>query len=74
MASPEEKIAQVAPSLLFRVNNCHATDPAVEFAIERGDPAQRARLIAVTLETTANTYRMLAEGAQKAADIVSGKS
>ena len=35
-----------------------------------GDPAQRARLIAVTLETTANTYRMLAEGAQALIDML----
>jgi hypothetical protein len=46
----------------------------VEYAIEMGDPALRGPLISTTLETNAATYRALAEGAQKAADIISGKT
>jgi hypothetical protein len=71
---PEERIAEFAPNWLWNVHRCLATDPAVEYAIEQGDPALKNRLIAVTLETTAAAYRTLAEGAEKAAQIVSGKS
>jgi hypothetical protein len=51
-----------------------ATDWAVNYAVEQGDPALRNQLIAVTLETTAAAYRALAEGAAKAAAIVSGRT
>jgi hypothetical protein len=44
----------------------------VPYAIEQGDPANRNQLIALILETTAAAYRVLAEGAAKAAQIVSG--
>jgi hypothetical protein len=75
MSTPEEKIARLAPTFVFPTGrHCPATDPAVEYAIEQGDPALRSQLIAVTLETTAAAYRNLADGAEKAAQIVKGKS
>ena len=43
-------------------------------AIEQGDPTNRNQLISLTLETTAAAYRVLAEGAAKAAQIVSGRA
>jgi hypothetical protein len=74
MPTPEDRIAELAPNWAWNVRRCLATDPAVEYAIEQGDPALRSQLIAVTLETTAAAYRTLAEGASRAAQIVSGKS
>ncbi len=74
MSTPEEKIAKLAPTLTFPTRHCMATDPVVEFAIDQGDPALRAPLIAVYLETTAAAYRALADGAEKAAQIASGKT
>jgi len=74
MPNPEDKIAEFAPNWLWNVRRCLATDPAVEYAIEQGDPALRNQLIAVTLETTAAAYRTLADGAARAAQIVGGKS
>jgi hypothetical protein len=56
------------------VRHCIATDPAVEYAIERGDPAFRQELMQVTLETTAAAYRALADGAARAANIVGRKT
>ena len=74
MPTPEEKIAQIAPRLLWPMHLCLATDPMVEYAIEMGDPALRGPLISTTLETNAAAYRALADGAQRAADIISGKT
>jgi hypothetical protein len=72
MQTPEERIAEFAPSWRYPIVRCLATDPAVPYAIEQGDPANRTQLIAVLLETTAAAYRVLSEGAAKAAQIVSG--
>jgi hypothetical protein len=66
--NPEERIAQLAPSWRWP-RWCLATDPVVEYAVEHGDPALRTQLIANYLETTANAYRSLADGAAKAAQI-----
>ncbi len=74
MSTPEEKIAQFAPALVWTGRHCIATDPAVEYAIEQGDPALRSQLIAVRLETTAAAYRAMADGVEKAAQIVAGKT
>jgi hypothetical protein len=74
MPTPEEKIAQFAPSWAWAIRHCPATDPFVEYAIEQGDPALRGPLIAAHLETTAATYRAIADGAAKAAQIVAGKT
>jgi hypothetical protein len=46
----------------------------VEYAVEQGDPAFRSSLLAVYLDTTAATHRALADGAAKAAQIMSGKA
>jgi len=73
MPTPDEKIAQLAPNWQWPVLRCLATDPAVEFAIDRGDPALRTQLIGVMLETTAAAYRTLADGAARAAQVVMGK-
>jgi len=70
MPKSEEKIAALAPGWLWNVHRCLATDLAVNYAIEEGDPALRNQLIASTLETTAAAYRALAEGAANAAKIV----
>jgi hypothetical protein len=74
MPTPEERIAQLAPRLVWNHPHCPATDPVVEYAVEQGDPANRGQLMAVYLETTAATYRALADGAAKAAAIMSGKT
>lgn len=74
MEKPEERIAHFAPNWLWNVPRCLATDLAVNYAIDQGDPAYRNQLIAVTLETTAAAYRALGDGASKAAEIVSGKA
>ena len=72
MPTPEEQIARIAPNWLLSVHRCLATDLAVNYVIEQGDPAYRNQLIATTLETTAAAYRALAEGAAQAAKIVAG--
>jgi len=74
MANPEERIAQLAPSWIWNIHRCLATDIAVNYAIEQGDPALRTQLLATTLETTAAAYRALAEGAEKAARVIAEKS
>ena len=74
MPSPEDRIAEFAPSWIWHGPRCIATDYAVNFAVEQGDPAIRSQLIAVSLETTAAAYRALADGAAAAAKIVGGKS
>jgi hypothetical protein len=73
MSSPEESIARFAPTWVWTPRHCPATDPVVEYAIERGDPALRGQLISAHLETVAATYSALSEGAARAAKIVSGK-
>jgi hypothetical protein len=73
MGNPEERIAQLAPSWIWNIHRCLATDIAVNYAIEQGDPATRTQLLATTLETTAAAYRALAEGAERAARIVAEK-
>ncbi|PWT87099.1 MAG: hypothetical protein C5B56_11265 [Proteobacteria bacterium] len=70
MANPEEKIAQLAPSWIWNIHRCLATDIAINFIAEQVDPATRTQLMAATLETTAAAYRTLAEGASNAAKIV----
>jgi hypothetical protein len=72
MASPEDRIAELAPRWVWHGPRCIATDYAVNFVIEQGDPALRAQLMAAQLEATAGAYRALAEGAAVAARIVSG--
>ncbi len=72
MPPPEDRIAQVAPSWSWPGRRCLATDIVIEYAVDEGDPALRNQLIANMLETTAATYRALADGAAKAAQIVSG--
>lgn len=74
MPTPEERIAEVAPNWVWNVRQCLATDPAVGYAIEHGDPAFRNQLIKVMLETTAAAYRTLSEGATAAAEIVGGQA
>lgn len=74
MQTPEDRIAEFAPGWVWNVRHCLATDPAVQYAIEQGDPANRTQLITVTLETTAAAYRVLAEGAAKAAQVVAGRT
>ena len=70
---PEEKIAEVAPSWLLQFR-CLATDPAVPWWLEvEEDPAVQRQVIAVHLETTANAYRAVAEGAAKFAALAAGK-
>ncbi len=68
--SPEDKIAELAPRWSWNVPRCLATDMAVNYVAEIVDPATRRALLASTLETTANAYRALAEGAANAARIV----
>ena len=70
--NPEEKIAHLAPSWVWPPNRCLATDIVIEYAVDQGDPALRNQLIATMLETTANAYRSIADGAAKAAQIVAG--
>src|SRR5262245_11923564 len=72
MASPEDRIAEFAPRWVWHGPRCIATDYAVNFVVEQGDPALRNQLMAVQLEATAGAYRALAEGAAAAAKIVGG--
>jgi hypothetical protein len=58
------------PELLAFGNRCLATDPiGMEFTIHEGDPALRRQLIAIQLETAANVYRAMADGAAKLAEV-----
>ena len=41
MGSPEEKIAQLAPSWIWNIHRCLATDLAINFVVEQVDPATR---------------------------------
>lgn len=74
MPNIDEKIAELAPSWIWNVHRCLATDLAVNYVIDQGDPALRSQLMATQLETTAAAYRALADGAAKAAQIVAGKA
>lgn len=74
MTPPGDRIAQFAPSWIWNVHRCIATDFAVNFAVEQGDPALRNQLITVSLEATAAAYRALADGAAAAAKVAAGKS
>jgi len=76
MPTPEEKIAEFAPQ--FKYHGPHGcglafSDPAVNHAIEVVDPPMRNQLLAVTLETNAAAFRVIADGAEKAAKILRGK-
>ncbi len=68
--NPEEKIAQLAPSWMWNIHRCLATDLAINFVVDQVDPATRHQLMAASLETTAAAYRTLADGASAAAKIV----
>jgi len=66
----KEKIALRSEEWLHGFR-CLATDPAVPWwwlEVEE-DPSLQKQMIAVHLETTANAYRALADGAAKAAGI-----
>jgi hypothetical protein len=73
MPKPEERIAEFAPNWIWQGPRCIATDWAVNFAVDQGDPALRTQVIAIFLETTATAYRALAEGAANTAKIIGGK-
>jgi len=74
VGNPEDKIAQLAPSWIWNIHRCLATDLAINFVVEQVDPATRRQLMASTLETTASAYRMLADGASNAAKILGQSS
>jgi hypothetical protein len=68
--SPEEKIAALAPELLWGGRHCMATDPiAMEYVFE-GDPAARNQLAAVRLNAAAQVFRVIADATEKAAQIL----
>jgi hypothetical protein len=70
MPTPEERIAEVAPNLLWRRPGI-ITDPIwMEYAIAEVDPSLRSQLSAVRLETVAAVYRSIAEGAANAAQVL----
>lgn len=63
------------PELFIWGNRCLATDPiGMELAIDAGDPAIRQQLLAAQLETAANVYRAMAEGAARLSEIAGGGS
>jgi hypothetical protein len=67
--NPEERIAHLNPELLFRP--CLATDPiGMELIHDLGDPALMKELARVRLETLANVYRAIGEGAAQAAKVM----
>jgi hypothetical protein len=71
MSKPEERIAAL-PSA-FRWRPGPITDPiGMEFFLEDLEPNLRTQLIATRLDTVAAVYRNIADGAAKAAKIVSG--
>ena len=73
--TPQEQIQRLAPNWSFTLGfHCPATDPAVNFAAEVGDPALRHQLIAAHLENTAKVYSALAEGANNVRQIYAGKT
>ena len=73
MTPHEHQIERFAPGWAWNnIFHCPATDPAVNFASEVGDPALRHQLIAANLENTARVYTALAEGASNIARIYAG--
>jgi hypothetical protein len=75
MSNPEDQIRELAPSWLLPRRPGLKTDPInMEYVIEQVDPALATPLVATQLETVAAVYRAIADGAAKAAQIVSGKS
>ena len=70
MPTPEEeRIAQFSRELLFRP--CLATDPiGMEFIHDLGDPALARKLVGLRLQTLANVYKAIADGAAQAAKMV----
>ncbi len=68
--SPEEKIASVAPAWLSHRPGIQ-TDPIwMEYALQAVDPAVQSQLSAVRLQTVANVYRAIADGAASAAKVM----
>ena len=67
--SPSEQIERVSTHWSWTIGRCPATDPAVNFAAEVGDPALRHQLIAAHPENTAKVYAALAEGANNVRQI-----
>ena len=60
------------PAWLVWGNRCIATDPiGMEYTLGDGDPDRRQALIAAQLQTAANVYRAMAEGAEQLAKIAS---
>jgi hypothetical protein len=72
MTKPEDIIAELGTAWRWPIRPCLATDPVIEYAIDRGDPALRNQLVSTYLETTAAAYRAMADGASKAANIAAG--
>jgi hypothetical protein len=65
----EERISHLNPELLFRP--CLATDPiGMEFVHDLGDPALVKQLVGIRLQTFANVYRAIADGAAEAAKMM----
>jgi hypothetical protein len=70
MPTPEERIAEFAPAWLPHRPGI-ITDPIwMEYAVEQVDPATRTQLSAIRLQTVANVYRAIAEGAASAAKVI----
>lgn len=69
----EERIAQFNPDLLFRA--CLATDPiGMEIIHDLGDPALVRQLAGLRMQTFANVYRAIADGAAEAAKIMGAQA
>ena len=56
MPTPEEQISQLAPNLRFGGHRCLATDPIVEFAIEKSTPRSVAGWSQTCSKTTAAAH------------------
>ncbi len=73
MPTPEEKLAEFSSRWLGPHRPGIVTDPIwMEYALESVDPAVRGQLSAVRLQTVANVYRAIADGAASAAKVVGG--
>ncbi len=71
--TPEEKIASVSSAWLPHRPGIQ-TDPIwMEYALQHGDPATQAQLSAVRLQTVANVYHAIADGAANAAKVMAAK-
>jgi hypothetical protein len=57
MPPRDDQIVRIAPNWIWNIHRCIATDYAVNFAIEEGDPAIRNQLIAA--QTASNACRVL---------------